>query len=187
MKNMASWRLGAAAVVLAACTVGGAVAPANAAEKPAEDCGMFIETGQVVCVPHGEDLHAAVLKETGKTIIVADGAVETAAATAEIAASDVSPAASFLKARLYDDQNFGGSYFEVFGSSACASGVPVGGVSDIGSGWYGRVTSIRGYANCDVKVYENTGYGGASYGYVSQSGYVGDAMNDRTKSVTTVW
>ncbi len=184
MKKITSWHLGAAATVLAACAVGGAAAPANAADKLAEDCGVFIETGTFVCVPHGEDLHAAVLDETGQTIIVADGAATTAAA---IAAADVTPNSSFLKARLYDDQNFVGSYFEVFGAEACVSGGGVAGVSDIGSGWYGRVTSIRGYANCDVKVYENTGYGGASYGYVSQSGYVGDAMNDRTKSVTTTW
>ena len=181
MKKLVSWRLGAAAIVLAACAVGGAAAPANAAEGPAEDCGAFIETGQVVCVPHGEDLHAAVLEETGQTIIVAGGAEAAAVAASAEGASTTS---SFLKARLYDDLNFTGSYFEVFGSSAC-NGSTINGISDIGSGWYGRVTSVRGFAGCSVKVFELTGYSGASYGFVSQSGYIGDAMNDRTRSVQT--
>jgi len=90
---------------------------------------------------------------------------------------------SYLLGRLYDDQNYGGSYLELYGSgSGCTSSNGFG-FTNIGSAWYGRVSAFRGYSGCKVKIFANTGYSGASYGFYASSSYVGSAMNDKAKSV----
>lgn len=51
------------------------------------------------------------------------------------------------------------------------------------AGWNDIVSSFQNFSNCWTKIYEHNNFGGSSYGYTSSTGYVGDAMNDRTSSV----
>lgn len=53
----------------------------------------------------------------------------------------------------------------------------------IGDYWNDRFSSFHGYARCQIKIFENRDFGGAAYGYDLYTGYVGDAMNDRTSSI----
>lgn len=182
MKN--SWKTGRAGLALLA--FGAAIlavftaTPANAATtdgaSSSDNCGVIIETAEVICVPAGDDLHAAVMAATGKTVVIATPKRMPQAV-------GVSPASVFLLGKLFDDANFGGGSLEMYGyDSGCTSNTSFG-FADIGSAWYGRVSSFLGYSNCQVKIFENTNFGGASYGFYGSSSYVGDAMNDRTKSV----
>jgi len=171
------------AIVGSALLMLGMAAPASASSPNGtsgtnEDCGVFSGTNVTVCVPHGGDLHAAVKAQTGQTIVIGG---TKAAAAAE--ASPDSVQTSYLLGRIYDDQNYGGSYYEFYGLGTGCTSTASFQWPDIGSAWYGRVSSFHSYSSCKTKIYETTNYGGASYGYVADSSYVGNAMNDRTKSI----
>jgi hypothetical protein len=55
-------------------------------------------------------------------------------------------------------------------------------VTSMPAGWDNVISSYRTFANCWVKHYENTGFGGASVGYHGSRGYIGAAMDNRTSS-----
>jgi hypothetical protein len=55
-------------------------------------------------------------------------------------------------------------------------------VSSMPGGWDNVISSYRTFANCWVKHYENTGFGGASVGYHGSRSYIGAAMDNRTSS-----
>lgn len=182
-KTMKWSALAAVAVALLAAGLTGAAPALAATPSPSstpspsgagQNCAYIVPVKQTVCAPVTEDLHAAVLKATGYQVL------ESTAASPQSSAG-VTPASVFVLAKLYDDQNMGGSNYEVDGSGACTSAVI--GVGNIGSSWYGRVSSFAGYSNCRVKIWESTGYSGASLGFYASKSYVGDALNDRTKSV----
>lgn len=168
--------------IIAALFTGGALAPAAAAEPlvdPAtSNCILVTELEREICAPIGDDLHAKVLEETGLTVIE----TKTATTANRLARSTAGTQATFVIAKLYDNANQGGGVKEITSTSAC-NGTSVKGVADIGSSWYGRVSSFGVYAGCTVRIWENTNYSGAVYGYAGNTGYVGDAMNDRTKSL----
>lgn len=93
-------------------------------------------------------------------------------------------ATSYLLARLYDDADRTGVFYEITGAAPCDSNADVdASVANIGSAWNDRVSSFQGYSSCEIRVYENASYTGASYGAFASSNYVGDPMNDRTTSV----
>lgn len=176
-------RAGVLAIAGAALLTLGMTAPANAASTSGttgtdQDCGVFVGSDVTVCVPHGGDLHAAVRAQTGRIIVIAGTRL-----AADAAAGPESVQTSYLLGRLYDDQNYGGSFEEFYGlGSGCTSSNGFG-WADIGSSWYGRVSSFHSYSSCRTKIFANTDYGGASYGFHADSSYVGSTLNDRTKSV----
>ena len=58
------------------------------------------------------------------------------------------------------------------------------GYTNLGSiGWDNRISSFRSYSNCRTAIFANTNYGGSSYGYYTNSSYVGSAMNDQASSI----
>ena len=79
--------------------------------------------------------------------------------------------------------HYGGGSYEILASGPCASGSTTWYLNDVGSAWYGRVSSFQGCSNCNVSIYEGTYQSGAQLGPLSYSAWVGAAMNDRTKSV----
>lgn len=178
-------KLGASMLAIAggALLMLGIATPANAASTSGtlgtdQDCGVFAGSNVTICVPHGGDLHAAVKAQTGRTIVVGG--------TREAAVAAVGPDSvltSYLLGRVYDDQNYGGSYYEFYGLGSGCTATASFEWADIGSAWYGRVSSFHSYSACKTKIYETTGFGGATYGYYADSSYVGNAMNDRTKSI----
>jgi hypothetical protein len=181
--NKKNVRASVLAIAGSALLMVGITAPANAASTSGtlgadEDCGIFAGSNVTVCVPHGGDLHAAVKEQTGQTIVIGG-----TRAAAPAAAGPDSVQTSYLLGRIYDDQNYGGSYYEFYGLGTGCTATASFQWPDIGSAWYGRVSSFHSYSACKTKIYETTGYGGASYGYYADSSYVGNAMNDRTKSI----
>ncbi|QHC56788.1 peptidase inhibitor family I36 protein [Rathayibacter tanaceti] len=173
---MFSARRFAVAAGIAVLLVSGAVAPPAAAEEGgAENCIRIIELDRELCAPVQEDLHQKVLEETGLRVVEQPAArsVSRAALTTQ---------ATYVITRLYDDLNQGGSSYEVTSGTPC-NGSTVKSVGDIGSSWYGRVSSFATFGGCTVKIWENTNFSGASFGYAGSTGFVGAAMNDRTRSV----
>ncbi|WKK72745.1 hypothetical protein Q0F99_07485 [Rathayibacter oskolensis] len=174
-------RRSAAALGLSAALAAGALAPTAGADPldatGAQNCIVITELARELCAPLGEDLDRKVLEETGLTVVDS-----TTAPAASRSSSPASAAATYVLARLYDDADYGGSSLSITDSSAC-NGITVKPTTDIGSGWYGRVSSFAVYNGCTVKIYETTGFGGSSYGYAGSTSYVGSAMNDRTRSL----
>jgi hypothetical protein len=163
------------------------IAPASAAPVAAkQSCAVFLDTGQTVCVKAGADLDQAAADQTGRTLVISKGSSVSTLAKPVGATNSralVVPLSSFLQGRFYDDQNYGGSYLETFGAGSCTSSLPQWEEGPIPSSWYGRISSFQGYSNCKIRIWENTNYTGATLGNYSSKAYVGDAMNDRTKSV----
>lgn len=169
-------RIGAVLACIAAVGAS-AIAAAPATASVEQDCGVFVDTGETICVPRGEDLHAAVLEQTGQVI------VDAAAPSARSSSADgieAGVAATYLLARLYDGTSYSGSYWDLYGSSSCVSGQWMGNAN---ISFQDRASSMRGYSNCKVKVYEHTNYGGASYGYYSYSSSISSTMNNKASSV----
>lgn len=87
----------------------------------------------------------------------------------------------------YQHANFGGATLT---SSTGANGfVCTGSLTDVDliynsvpSGWDNIISSFRGFSNCWTRIWENPNRTGSSFGFTSESSYVGDAMNDRTSS-----
>lgn len=168
-------RIGAVLACIAAVGASaiGAV-PASAAPGD-ENCGVFVDTGETICVPQGEDLHAAVLEQTGQVVVDA-----AASETMSARSLEAGTAATYLLARLYDGTSYSGSYWDLYGSSSCVSGQWMGNAN---ISFQDRASSMRGYSNCKVKLYEHTNYSGASYGYYSYSSSISSTMNNKASSV----
>ena len=76
---------------------------------------------------------------------------------------EVSPSSQVVIGIDWDNTNFGGSsYTWVVSGSGCSSSTQYS-VSSMPSGWDNRVSSARGYSNCNYFYhYQNTSYGGTS-------------------------
>lgn len=137
-------------------------APATAATAVgAEDslpyCSLNLSTSQLVCAP----TEAELLAKRGRSV-----------------------AADYVLAKMYDSAGNTGSYLEILFSSPCDTNSDVDySVSNVGSTWNDRISNWTGYSECQVHIYENSSWGGASCGAYTSSSYVGDAMNDRTTSI----
>lgn len=149
---------------LALTAVGATLSPAAAATTaPANTtpyCRYTITTGSLLCAP-------------------------TEAGLQSLVSCTVAPlASSYLLGRFYDDINRTGPYLDIFASGPCDTNADLDwSVFNIGSTWNDRVSSFQGYSACEIRIYENEGYTGATYGTYSSTNYVGDAMNDRTTSM----
>jgi hypothetical protein len=98
-----------------------------------------------------------------------------------IVAASSSP---YVLAIVYDNANYGGSSLTFTASGPCDTNADVDWQNaNIGSTWNDRISSFKSYSDCQTKIFENANFGGASYGSVSNTTYVGDAMNDRTTSI----
>ena len=180
-------RLLASGVAIAALSIGllsvGGTANAATAEQtaaPAQSCSYDLGTGTLVCVDAGEDLDEAVLEEAHLRVVEpTDGAGAVAAA----AFTSAGVRTTFIQSQLYDDANYGGSFFQITNSSACNGSTtwnfgPLGNV-----GWSGRVSSFKSFSGCSTKLWSGTNYSGSSYGYAVNAATLG-SMNDQANSVS---
>lgn len=114
-----------------------------------------------------------------------DTMVETCAPTeAELIQKTRAARATYILAYMYDNAGNTGSYYTISNSSPCDTNSDVDfSVANVGTTWNDRISSWTGFAECQIRVYENASYTGSSYGAYTSSSYVGDAMNDRTTSI----
>jgi len=130
-------------------------------------CSASIDTGLVTCAVTENGLRAALQP-----------------ATASPTSAPIAATTTYVLGRLYDDANRTGAYFEITASGPCDTSPDVDWeLSSLPTVWNDRASSFQGYSNCELRVYENTAFGGLSYGAYAFTDYVGDPMNDRTSSV----
>jgi hypothetical protein len=106
------------------------------------------------------------------------------ASAAPAAPAAVRPLAGTVIGVEYSDANYQGATYTITGGTCTGTTSDVDWqLSPLASGWNDVISSFHSYANCWTKLWENTGYWGASYGYVGDTTYVGNAMNDRASSI----
>ena len=93
-------------------------------------------------------------------------------------------ATQYLLGRFFDTNGRTGAFLDIFAAGPCDTNADLDwSVSNIGTAWNDRVSSFQGYSACEIRVYENDNFGGASLGPLAFTDYVGDAMNDLKTSM----
>lgn len=111
---------------------------------------------------------------------------ESRCATSETAlySGPTAYATQYLLGRFFDSSGRTGAFLDIFAAGPCDTSADLDySLSYIGAAWNDRVSSFQGYSACEIRVYENESFGGASLGPLAFTDYVGDAMNDRTSSM----
>lgn len=147
-----------------------------------------LSAGSATAGPAGSGNFCSFNVETQKMVCVATEA-ELVGARAQAARNAVTPLATYTIAKLYDNANYDASagVLEVTAGASCTTSRSNidSSIADLG-GWRNRISSFQGFANCAVKLFENTNWGGSAYpgtGYYVSSTNVGAAMNDQAESV----
>ncbi|HMR48301.1 MAG TPA: hypothetical protein PKE40_04155 [Arachnia sp.] len=113
-----------------------------------------------------------------------------APATASHAAADVTwSSGSWVRARLYENANFGGAVMTVKGqgefcSTSTSDRDTIHSRLSI-SGWNDVISSARDYQKCDVNLFVDLDFGGAQTGFVnydSTGANLSSTMNDKASS-----
>ncbi len=96
-----------------------------------------------------------------------------------------------LRAVFYEHRYFGGYALTYRGGSACSASTSDTDYSrssmpwNIWGSWNDKVSSLRDYNSCDVKLYMDTGFGGPSTSWINAGGggvNVPSGYNDQTSS-----
>ncbi|GAA1514280.1 hypothetical protein [Nocardioides humi] len=171
----------------------GAEATARAG-APDEACILRAATGEMRCYPSADALLEAV---TGRpvsgrttadlaepaTIASIEAGLERQARSERVAGRPTAALASVVTAIFYDGTFGTGASLVMEAPSGCDDDPGVEWAwSTLTPAWRNRIHSGTGYSKCDFKVWDQAGYAGASYGWVSGSGSFG-AMGGRAESV----
>jgi len=74
-----------------------------------------------------------------------------------------------LRAVFYEHSNFTGDKLKYYGGSACSSTTTDAdySMSVVPDGWNDKVSAIKDYSGCDVKIYVGGGFKGSATGFVN--------------------
>lgn len=93
-------------------------------------------------------------------------------------------AGEVVQATLFDNRDFGGDSFTVYGEAPCEKDGVVNYQLDLPDEWKNRVSSVQPWGNCWIWLYPEPGLGGDRDGpFKENTGHVGDLMDDRTQSI----
>lgn len=148
-----------------------------------EACLLRLQTGEMRCYESPSALFEDLTGRQNTGLTSADlrkteviDAVETG-----IEASQAQ--ASVINAVFYDGVQFAGASLYMEAPSGCDDDTGVEwSWNSLRSDWRNRIVSGRGFGKCDYKVWDYTGYQGASFGYTNFSGTFG-AMAGAGESV----
>ncbi|MFD7337966.1 hypothetical protein ACFV98_18460 [Streptomyces violascens] len=123
------------------------------------------------------------LAVAGVAVAALTGLATPASAASTPAATTLGPAATVIGIEFVN-ANYQGATYTVTGGTCTATTSDVDFyINSMPGGWNDVISSFRSYANCYTKLYENSNRWGSTYGFVGDSSYVGDAMNDRASSI----
>lgn len=171
-------RIWKAVVVTAVVAVPAMGAPAAQAAPAGSFCAMDVGTGATSCFNSGPEVISFI--SGGRVQVPAGTKVISDRQRASIAQS---PAANFVLNISWADNSYTDASYYFYASGDCDTNADVDwSIGVMPSGWNDRISSFKSYGNCATKLWENT-YSGSSYGFIVNSAYVGDAMNDRASSM----
>lgn len=92
-----------------------------------------------------------------------------------------------IRAVMSEHHDGTGSTISVYGSAACTSSTSDVDISISAltkSNWNDQISAVQDFNQCDVNLFANSNFGGASTGYKNYAVrlYVGDSWNDRASS-----
>ncbi|MFI6474504.1 hypothetical protein ACIBL5_30070 [Streptomyces sp. NPDC050516] len=123
------------------------------------------------------------LAVAGVAVAALTGLATPASAATTPATTTLGPAATVIGIEFVD-ANYQGATYTVTGGTCTATTSDVDFyINSMPGGWNDVISSFRSYANCYTKLYEDNNRTGATYGFVGDSSYVGNAMNDRASSI----
>lgn len=176
-------RVFGAAIVAIAVFSGGVALAAPASATASDVCWFSIDTGQTQCFADEAALEAAVLAQTGTTLVLAPGAVtplgRMTAATGVVTPAAV--AATYIVATFYESASYGGGSVSITSasSSLCTSFNYTG--NSMPTGWNDRVSSFHSYGTCKTRLARDANQGGTLYGPVANAASLG-SMDDQASS-----
>ncbi|MEV5508224.1 SGNH/GDSL hydrolase family protein [Streptomyces orinoci] len=116
--------------------------------------------------------------------INAHAAVTDAAFLAEMDRASVTANNSVILSTEYKDRDFGGESLTIYDDSGCTESNSKHYYGEFPSGWDNTITSFKTFGTCQEKHFSEPNSKGDSVGWdVGAHDYIGDAMNDRTRSV----
>lgn len=177
--------LAASLLMIGAAAVTAPAATADTIDRT-QSCWQELDTGKSLCVDADANLADAVYEAYGIVLSTPDGALEVSDGLVDGSSSaraEVAPLASTVIGIFYEHNNYGGASYAASVTQNGCYGYSHGYTSLAPLGWDNRITSFKSYSNCKTAIFENTNYGGASYGYYVNSSNVGAAMNDRASSI----
>lgn len=167
------------------------------AEASSETCSYDLTSGTVTCYEDFAEFVTTVthgrITDISEPTALSDADVRRIASASALGPDNdkslattnefVSAASTYILVQLFENSNYTGDTFQFTGSSPCDTSSDLDRQANIPLSFNDRTSSFRSYSECQTRIYENTNYGGASYGAYTNSSYVGDAMNDRASSV----
>lgn len=156
-----------AAISLLAATVPG-IASADGVARPAgpaQHCNFDMRSAEQNCFGSLDEA-------------MADARVQGIARDGVAAKGDI------IQATLFDEENFAGASFTVYGEGMCEKNDQVDYQIDLPEDWKNKVSSVQPWANCWIWLYPEPGLGGDRDGpFKENTGAVGGMLNDRAQSV----
>tara|TARA_R110002020_G_scaffold286153_1_gene501708 strand:- start:68 stop:625 length:558 start_codon:yes stop_codon:yes gene_type:complete len=152
-------------------------AAAAESQSPKEEftyCSIDLDTDAKVCAASADVLADAVLRQTSTALY--DG---RKALVSEAAAKDAARA-SYVVGQVFSYPSYGGSMLQFTRSSDCASlaSGTVWAHADLATvGFNNDIDSFKSFSGCSTKVFENTYYGGSSYGWATNATSIGVMAN----------
>jgi hypothetical protein len=105
-------------------------------------------------------------------------------AVADARGGSMTRANSVVVGTLFDNRDFGGESFTVYGAAPCEKDGEMEYQITLPDNWKDRVSSAQPWANCWLWLYPEPDLGGERDGpFKENTQFVGDLMDDRAKSV----
>lgn len=140
-------------------------------------CIASVDTGDIECFDTFDSAMAGAESQVGRSVAEQEAAF-AATSDEEMSTYD----GNIIIATLFVDRDFGGATYTLWGTGAtCTNG---GSYShDLPEDWHDRISSLNPWAGCEIRIYSEVDLEGDHDGpYRDNTPYVGDFMNDRTKS-----
>jgi hypothetical protein len=180
-----------AATGLTVTLIGAAPVPTPSPSPSAQSsqaCWTEAESSAVVCAADTKALNKLVLSKYNKVIVTSDDEFKKVKSAGTFASLAV-PAgalASYTIGILYHDSGYTGQSmtYTTTNSTTCYGGTQVYSFQQLPSYLNDNTSSFIGYGACQVKLFRDINYGGASYGYFDcRSNLANNGFNDVASSV----
>lgn len=159
-----------------------ATGAATTAQPSGTSCWEDIDTGATGCYATGsETAQQAITAATGKAVTAVPTATDGASASSSRTSVATAAASDYLITELYSGTGFSGDSAAYYTSNANICDGVSNEFSSL-SGFNDEAESVTSYNGCETILYENTNYGGTSYGPVTSASTLG-SFNDEASSL----
>lgn len=164
-------RVALTSAVLVVLTLSASPAHAAARDSSPDACWLNADTGVVQCFDDAAALDAAVLAQTGGQLVRETSPFARPAGVL----------ATYVMAELFVNSSYGGAAHVVSSTSSTICTTGAGKTGNLIGIYDNTVSSLKTYIGCQVRLYENAGLTGSSFGPVTTTSLL-TGFNDRASS-----